>query len=160
MLSVPEPFLLAIGDSGIQSSTRDAVNTVRRKYTRHPHKYTNIFNEIGDIARDARTYIVHGRPNELPALMNSNHKLLQLLGVSNDRLDHLIAAARGAGALGAKLCGSGLGGNIIALVDPDTKHQVRNALLIAGAKRVILTRVDTKFRKMTEGSPDFSPRSC
>jgi mevalonate kinase len=39
-----------------------------------------------------------------------------------------VAAARAAGALGAKLTGGGAGGAVIALVEPDTTHAVTAAL--------------------------------
>ena len=48
--------------------------------------------------------------------MDENHALLQEIGVSCPELDALVAAARAAGALGAKLSGGGRGGNMIALV--------------------------------------------
>jgi mevalonate kinase len=55
--------------------------------------------------------------NELGSLMNRNHELLRQIGVSTPTLDRLVAEARKAGALGAKLTGAGGGGCIIALCD-------------------------------------------
>ena len=62
--------------------------------------------------------IESGRPERLGPLMDENQRLLQAMGVSSPELERLIAAARGAGALGAKLSGGGRGGNMIALVAP------------------------------------------
>jgi mevalonate kinase len=45
------------------------------------------------------------------------------LGVSSAELDALVRAARGAGALGAKLTGAGGGGAVIALA-PDRAEEV------------------------------------
>jgi mevalonate kinase len=61
-------------------------------------------------------------------------------------LARLIAAARAAGALGAKLSGGGRGGNVIALVDAAAIDAaavdiVSRALLAAGARRVLATTV-------------------
>jgi mevalonate kinase len=56
-------------------------------------------------------------------------------------LDTLVAAARGAGALGAKLSGGGRGGNMIALVTDATEGAVQRALEQAGARRVIATTI-------------------
>jgi mevalonate kinase len=47
--------------------------------------------------------------------MNENHKLLQQIEVSTKELNFLVEVARANGALGAKLTGGGLGGNMIAL---------------------------------------------
>ena len=74
-------------------------------------------------------------------LMNDNQRLLRKIEVSSPELETLIAVALQAGAAGAKLSGGGRGGNAIALIDPDSADRVRYALLEAGAKRVIVTRV-------------------
>ncbi|MEZ4833954.1 MAG: hypothetical protein R2873_18550 [Caldilineaceae bacterium] len=73
--------------------------------------------------------------------MDANQRVLAQIGVSCDALDHLIHAARGAGAAGAKLSGGGRGGNLIAAVDENTAAAVADALTAAGAKRVIVTEV-------------------
>ena len=51
----------------------------------------------------------------LGAAMDEAHDHLAALGVSTPGLDALVAAARAAGALGAKLTGGGGGGAVIAL---------------------------------------------
>ena len=56
------------------------------------------------------------------------HKLLQNLGVSTDKLDKMIEAAKVAGAYGAKLSGAGGGDCMIALVSEDTKEKVEKAI--------------------------------
>jgi mevalonate kinase len=56
-------------------------------------------------------------------------------------LDKLVSAARNAGALGAKLSGSGRGGNMIALVAQAKAESVAGALISAGAKRAIITEI-------------------
>ena len=67
--------------------------------------------------------------NELGSLMNRNHVLLRQIGVSTPRLDMLVARAREAGALGAKLTGAGGGGCIIALcADKRTQSRIAREL--------------------------------
>ena len=56
-------------------------------------------------------------------------------------LDRLVVAAREGGALGAKPCGAGSGGNMIALVAEETRGRVDMALRLAGAKGVIVTEI-------------------
>ncbi|MCB9574858.1 MAG: hypothetical protein H6709_22525 [Kofleriaceae bacterium] len=51
----------------------------------------------------------------LGALFDGAHAHLAALGLSTPALDALVADARGAGALGAKLTGAGGGGAVIAL---------------------------------------------
>ena len=75
--------------------------------------------------------------------MAENHALLRDLTISSPELDRLVEAALDAGATGAKLSGGGRGGNMIALVTPDREQAVREALIAAGAVRVIATTVQS-----------------
>lgn len=133
ILRIHTPFHLLIANSGIAASTRDSVAEVRHRWETAPSYYNVIFDCIGAIAQAARAAIDQGALQALGVLFNENHELLARMGVSHFQLDRLTDAAREAGALGAKLTGSGQGGNIIALVDPDTVDAVRQALIAAGA---------------------------
>ena len=73
--------------------------------------------------------------------MTQNQALLQQLDVSSPELDRLIHAALDAGASGAKLCGGGRGGNMIALVEQGNAQSVAAGLLAAGASNTIITRI-------------------
>jgi mevalonate kinase len=142
--AIGRPFTLAIADSGIASPTRIAVGDVRRSWEQEPARFEGLFDRVAAIVEDARTTIAGGQPERLGPLMDRNHALLQEIGVSCPELDTLVAAARGAGALGAKLSGAGRGGNMIALVTTETASRVAEALTVAGAVRVIVTEVGTK----------------
>ncbi len=74
--------------------------------------------------------------------MTENHSLLQKMGVSSPTLDKLVAATLQSGALGAKLSGAGVGGNLIVLVRDDQLDTVQSALLKQGATRIIQTRLE------------------
>jgi len=66
--------------------------------------------------RDAHAALVAGDPHRFGALMNASHESLRFdYEVSSPELDTLVEAARGAGALGARLTGAGFGGCIVAL---------------------------------------------
>ncbi|MCD4803102.1 MAG: mevalonate kinase [Anaerolineales bacterium] len=131
-LSIGEPFSILIAGSGIPGHTREAVQRVRKNWINDPDRYDSIFKSIGEISKTAKDLIDAGSPADLGPLMNENHILLQELGVSTPELDLLVETARQAGALGAKLSGGGLGGNIIALVDEET-DQITEALTKSGA---------------------------
>jgi len=135
------PFLLAIGDSGVPSSTRAMVDGVRRRHTADPTHYDAWFDEIASLVLAARTAIETGETARLGPLFDRNHSLLAQMGVSTPLLDRLIEVARAAGAAGAKLSGGGGGGNLIALVDEVTAPAVVAALQAAGAVRVLVTAV-------------------
>ncbi|MCK5150794.1 MAG: mevalonate kinase, partial [Candidatus Thorarchaeota archaeon] len=73
-------------------------------------------------------------------LMNRNHELLQELTVSCKELDDLVSIARDNGALGAKMTGTGRGGNMIAIAsDEASRNKIAAALERGGAAFVIKT---------------------
>jgi mevalonate kinase len=136
-LRVAQPFTLIVADSGVKSITAEVVGDLRRRRQQGPGKYDLMFAKIGTLVQFARTIIENGPWESLGNLMNQNHALLQSLDVSCPELDRLVDAALQNGALGAKLCGAGKGGNLIALVRPDAAESVAQALQRAGAVRTL-----------------------
>lgn len=135
------PLMLLIADTGVSAPTKESVTDVRRLYENKPSQIEPILNQIGQIAESSRALIESGDLLQLGKNMNDNHRLLQELTVSSTSLDRLVNAAQAAGALGAKLSGGGRGGNMIALVEPQTRQAVSESLLRAGAVRIIETIV-------------------
>jgi mevalonate kinase len=144
---IGKPFLLAIADTGIRSPTKIAVGDVRRAGEREPARFAGLFDRVATLVAAAQAAIAAGEPEKIGPLMDQNHALLQAIGVSCPELDALVAAALGAGALGAKLSGAGRGGNMIALVTADTAPRVAETLVAAGAVRVIVTTVGGSARE-------------
>lgn len=139
---VGAPMIFLVADTGIHSPTRHTVGDVRQGWEREPARYEALFDEIGALSHAARAALEAGQPAEVGRLMDRNHELLVALGVSAPANDRLAAVARSAGALGAKLSGGGRGGNNVALVPPDRAAAVGQALLDAGAVRVLRTQLD------------------
>jgi len=139
--TVGGPFTIIIGDTGISAPTKESVGDVRRLWEADKAKWESVFDQVGEIAKQAREAIESGKWNELGGLMNQNHALLQEMTVSSPELDALVSAARKAGALGAKLSGGGRGGNMIALIKPDQAEAIAISLMGAGAKSTIITQV-------------------
>lgn len=137
--TVARPLHLLVADTGVRSSTKIAVGDVRRHWQENPAKFEALFDGCGRIAAAARAAIETGDVAALGPLMVENHALLQEMTVSSPELDRLVTAAIAAGALGAKLSGAGRGGNMIALVTPETTTAVCQSLLTAGAKSVLST---------------------
>lgn len=138
---VGRPFLLAVADTGVQSSTREVVEDVRQAWERDREKYEDLFEDMGAMAEMGREAIERGELEAMGSLMYENHRLLREIGVSLPELEGLVKAARQGGALGAKLSGAGRGGTAIALVTEESRGQVEMMLRMAGAKDVIFTEV-------------------
>ncbi len=141
LLAVGAPLHLLVADSGVAASTRQVVAGVRQRWEADPARYEWLFDQIGLCVVAARRAFEAGDAGALGALMDRNHALLVEMGVSSPALERLVQAARGAGALGAKLSGAGAGGNVVALAEPDTVQVVERALQQAGAVRTIAALV-------------------
>ena len=141
-IAVPE-LPIVIGFSGDKVSTTNLIEQVAGLKARHPETVVGIFEVIREIVRQAQRYLDKRDWARLGDLMNINQGLLDGLGVSTPQLAAQIFAAREAGALGAKLSGAGGGDCMFALVDPDKKQQVSEAIEKAGGYLVGLdTGVD------------------
>ena len=142
LLTVGKSFTLLVADTGIRSSTKEAVGGVHALLAAEPELTRAAFSRIGALVREAREAIAAGCIEALGPLMNENQGLLQQLTVSSPELDTLVAAANTAGAWGAKLSGGGRGGNLIVLCPPESGSLVQAALEQAGAARVFATRIE------------------
>jgi mevalonate kinase len=140
--AVGRPLHLLIGDTGVSSSTKVVVADVRRRWEAELARYDLIFDAMGRIADRARQALELGDDRLVGQLMDRNQELLREIGVSSPELERLILAAKQAGALGAKLCGAGRGGNMVALATQSTAEGVASGLRRAGARDVIVACAD------------------
>ena len=134
-LDIEVPGLLVVGDSGIHGLTSQAISTVRQKIKENKQEAEENIARLGDLTRQAKKILQSSKIYGLGPILNSAQDILQDLGVSHPKLDELIETARSAGALGAKLTGSGLGGVIVALAANATDAiHISQALSKNGAK--------------------------
>jgi len=124
-------LVLAIGHSGVSSSTKTMVDSVARQRERSPDLVRKTFEGITSISRNARLAIEAGDVVALGKLLDMNQMLLAGLLLSTQEIEALCARAREAGALGSKLTGAGGGGCVVALAD---SHAVADAIVAAWDK--------------------------
>ena len=128
-ITIPNPIEIVMGNTGRVADTTAAVAGVRERKEKNSDKYAEIFDRAENIAYLAKDALIDEDFNELGKLMNENHKLLQQIEVSSRELDFLVKLARDMNALGAKLTGGGLGGNMLALTPGrDLQDIVANAI--------------------------------
>jgi mevalonate kinase len=131
---------LVVADSGERAPTGKMVGHVRELITTDAAARAQL-DALGGIAPRMERALIDHDLAAVGALMNEAHAGLATLGLSTPKLDALAQAARDAGALGAKLSGSGGGGVVIALTTPDTAPAVARRMQEAGAQAVTYTRI-------------------
>jgi mevalonate kinase len=124
---------ILVCDSGDHRSTKTLVGSVVKRSKEESDSFRSHLDEVSTISRGVVKALKKQDNDDLGQLMNRNHELLRKIGVSTPRLDKLVAEARRAGALGAKLTGAGGGGCIIALYDDkEARTRVGKQLRKAG----------------------------
>jgi len=128
-IAISNPIEIVIGNTGKVADTVAAVAGVRERKEKNPEKYKEISDRAENIAYLAKDALQDEDHKEVGKLMNESHKLLQQIEVSTRELDFLVKLARDQGALGAKLTGGGLGGNMIAFTPgKELQDDVANAI--------------------------------
>jgi mevalonate kinase len=123
------PLRIVFASTGITASTTAVVGDVRRKKDADPAWFDALLAAYVALAARGEAAIESGDMAALGAALNENHALCQQLTVSCAELDALVDAARAAGALGAKMSGTGRGGLMLALTPtPELQAAVMQAL--------------------------------
>jgi mevalonate kinase len=125
---IKEPIRIVYAATGITSSTTEVVGDVRAKKEKDPEWFDGLFQKYLALVPKAEKALEEGDLTELGKLMDENHALCQDLTVSCKESDDLVEAARKAGALGAKMSGTGRGGLMLALTPTE---EAQNAVVEA-----------------------------
>ncbi len=129
-----EEMPLIVGYTGVKADTTTLIKQVADKKEKDPQKVERIFQGIAKLVEDAKVKILEGDWERVGKFMDFNQEYLRDLGVSSEKLESLISAAKGAGAWGAKLSGAGGGDCMIALVSPEKREEVKTAITSAGGE--------------------------
>jgi mevalonate kinase len=128
-LKLGKPANLVIASTGLTASTKVVVGDVAKKKEADPDWFDSVSEQYVQLVNDARNALIGLKFIKVGELMNKNHTLLQKLTVSCKELDNLVDIARDNGAIGAKMTGTGRGGNMIALApDEPTTKKIAEAL--------------------------------
>ncbi len=127
---------LVVGYSGVKADTATLVRGVAARRAAALQEIDRLFDQSAILVEAGRQALQAGDLATLGSLFDQAQELLVRLGVSTPRLEALIAAARGAGAWGAKLSGAGGGDCLIALVPAGRRQAVEAAIVTAGGEVV------------------------
>ncbi len=125
------PFVL--GFTGVRHSSGAVHKPIRERWVECEPEVVAGYRRVTEIARTGKKALLNQDWPLLGELMNENHAIQRALGGSGESNERLIAAALGAGAVGAKLAGAGDGGTIIALWPEEDSSSLEEALRQAGA---------------------------
>ena len=140
-LGIREPVEIVIGSTGVVANTKAMVEGVAERKRNHPEKYDALFEQAEAIALIGRKALQDYNLKKVGELMNDNHRLLQEIEVSHEKLDLLVDIARKQDAYGAKLTGGGGGGCMVALTPrKELQEKVANAIEKEGFE-VLRTRI-------------------
>ena len=132
-IKLKKPIEMVIASSGMTANTTVVVGDVRKMKEEDPEWFADIVRQYESLIVEGRKALEEMDLETVGKLMNKNHSLLQEITVSNDTLDKMVKIAREAGALGAKVTGTGRGGNINVLTPgKDLQDKVYDALTKAG----------------------------
>ena len=128
-LKLEKPIHLIIASTGLTASTKAVVGDVKQKKDADPTWFSSLSEEYTNLVHNAREALLKIDVAGVGQLMNRNHEMLQELTVSCAELDNLVTVAREAGAIGAKMTGTGRGGNMIAIAsDGPSADNIARAL--------------------------------
>ncbi len=116
-----KPLHLAVAVADSPANTKEIVAQVAEQCEADRNRFERIFSRIEALVRTAQSALLNGTEATLGTLMDENHQLLREIGVSTLPLDRACEIAHAAGALGAKLTGSGGGGCVVALCESTTE---------------------------------------
>jgi D-glycero-alpha-D-manno-heptose-7-phosphate kinase len=109
---------------------------VTKAYINGDRKVQRNFGHIAAIAAGMREAVQKADWSEAGRLLREDwsHRRGNVPGISTPAIDRLIALARRAGSLGAKVCGAGGGGCVFFLVERGAQERVSRAIANAGGE--------------------------
>ena len=140
-IEIKSSIHIILADTGKRILTKEVVALVKQSLEKEPEFFKPILAEIGDVVEEAVKALLYGEIKKIGNLMVRNHIALKKLGVSSIELDRLVESALKNGAFGAKLCGGGKGGYIVAICEPASCERVSLGLVSDGATHIISTMI-------------------
>jgi mevalonate kinase len=126
--SLATPIRIVYASTGITASTTKVVGDVRAKKEADPKWFDALMKRYLALVEQGEKALDEGDLETLGKLLDQNHTLCQELTVSCKESDVLVAAAREAGAIGAKMSGTGRGGLMLALTPTE---EIQDAVFAA-----------------------------
>ncbi len=122
-------FHLVIANSNIEHSTKLVVNDVKLFKEKNEEIFSKLCENETNLVENVLKLLKKNNTKELGEKINQNQKYLEVIGVSNEKINEMIQIGMKS-SFGAKITGAGGGGCIFALTDEtnldETINQFRN----------------------------------
>ncbi|MDK2948166.1 MAG: mevalonate kinase [Methanolobus sp.] len=128
---------IVVGNTHKFSSTKELVGNVAKLRSDFPSVVEPILSNIGQMSILAERLVAEGDYETIGKLMNINQGLLDAIGVGSAELSSLVYAARGSGAISAKITGAGGGGCMVALARENNAQDIAKAIEDTGGEAII-----------------------
>lgn len=129
--SIKNPVEIVLASTGITQETKKVVGDVKEKKMANEEEFAKIFSDYKQTCQKASDAIKKEDWKEVGNLMDKNQELLRKIDVSCKEIEDIVKKAKEAGALGAKLTGTGRGGYVL-LLTPGKELQEKVAKAVEG----------------------------
>lgn len=137
-LTVPN-LPLVVGYTGVKADTATLITQVANQYENNRALVESLWEQIAQLVESAKQALLVGDWSAFGVCCTKNQQLLTRLQVSSPVLEKLITTSLGAGAFGAKLSGAGGGDCMFAVVSPENRMRVEQALQQVGGTLIATT---------------------
>ena len=134
-LSVEKPVQIVLASTGITQGTKKVVGDVRAKKEENEEWFEKVCKEYNEMFEKALEAVKKGDWKTAGEQMNKNQELLSEIGVSCKEIEEIVKEGKEAGAIGAKLTGTGRGGYVLLLTPgKELQEKVAKAIEEKGYK--------------------------
>jgi D-glycero-alpha-D-manno-heptose-7-phosphate kinase len=122
---------------GASRCSGDIIQDQGKRYEEHGDELKAAYRRMSSLALRCQEALLRGALQEFGRVLHEGWELKRSFSrrISNQKVDALYAAARGAGALGGKLLGAGASGYLLLFCPPARQAAVRDAMESKGAER-------------------------
>lgn len=118
-------FHLVIANSNIEHSTESVVSKVKQFKEENADRFSNLCDKEAKLIEDVLEILKENNIKELGKKIIQNQEYLETIGISNEKLRHMIKTGEKF-SLGSKITGAGGGGCIFSLIEESNLGNIVN----------------------------------
>jgi len=115
IVNVPNPPALRLYYCGYKTKTPIVIQQVAKRMSGQAEVLKELYQLMNSVTLSAEKALVDENWTEFGVLVNVYHGLLDSIGVSDERLSHMVYTLRSSNVLGSKISGAGLGDCVLSI---------------------------------------------